>query len=358
MIYGSLVQEKYDEYIIEYSIENFIIESDEIINNYFNEENDLIIHPDIYTANDDEYSVKDKNEKKSLVEIIKNLLNKLIITIKNLFNKFIEKIQSIYLNTNFKDKYFSRFKQLITEKNYNSAKENGWNGFTKKNVLILKLPTFDEGAEDEFIPVSAIFDRGTNFSSNFEYAKKNGQELINKILDSKSTDELNRNKKNFKNRLEVYYNDINTIIGFDNEEKYSQIRSYLNQNNYIGIPHLYNGTNWFPNNFSSLKQTIFLATEGEQNIKKLKLNNNKYLNSLKNQFKVLKNQEIDANATIYQREGFKCTLQLYQYLMKYLAFKSKIIYEIYGIYYKESIGTYITLYNGIKKYASIEKSTK
>ena len=364
MIYGSLVQEKYDEFVLEqFSVENYIIESDEIINRYFGEANDLVVRKDVYTADDSEYSIKDsKNQdKKSLVEIIKDLLNKLIITIRNLFNKFIEKIQDIYLKLNFKDKFLSKFKEIITETNYITAKKNGWKGFTLTQNIILRFPSFGgkDISEDRGIDIGKIFDKvadqGSDFVANFQYIKDEGQEIINNIINSESDDELKKEKDKFLKFLVEHYIDTNSL---DYKNITSKLISYLRSEGSIGYLDSYDNKHYFPQKFSDLIPTIFFATHGEENIKKLKINNNKYLNSMKDKFKVVKNYKLDDNATIYQKEGFKCTIQLYQYLMKHLAYKSGIIYSIYSFYYRESINTFIALYNGIKKYASIEKSTK
>jgi hypothetical protein len=125
---------------------------------------------------------------------IKELVTKFINMVKEAFKKLSDKLKDLYANTNFVDKYVSKYKDKVTYDNMQIARKNGWNGLPKTLPCINQLCS----TKDSDLYMNKVYNANDAYNEKVELEEKD----IEDIVSAKDLSEAKEKYKKFKEELQ------------------------------------------------------------------------------------------------------------------------------------------------------------
>ena len=313
----------------------------------------------IIKENDDTLSLVDKKSeeaKKTLIQKIKELVNKFVQFCKDLFKKVSEKIKQIYLNTNFVDEFVSKFKDKMTFQNMLKAKENGWKGIPNHIPMINHVANLSDSKlakaieEDYGLYTVVTLDDIDPIikAKDLEDAKDKYNEFETKL-------------KKFKSEIDV--EDSESYLFSNNGAKFDILGTKIGQAYFVISKDISeDGNHYYPTIIDCFQKTKIFAEEGEKNIKKIAYEYKKYVNEF-----IVSKQVTNSNIKSYNNGGSNHTgdnetdninilyyKAIYKYQSAVMQRTAKITKAVLGVLKEQhstSIKFYMHCVQGIKKYA-------
>lgn len=380
-VYGSTILK---ERILEqkFDIYSYIEESTKSFNNYIDslmvikEENDIIVADVPYKEIEDDVedakkasdnTIKDAQEKvqKTFFQKVKEIFIKVITVIKDFFKKIYNNIHDMYMNTNLKDAFWSRYKDKVTYPNLEKAKENGWKGLPAKTILIGKI--WDTSDSDFFKLLSKPNSREDEYD---EYYINDILQYIDKIQGAKDDSELESImekieewKKRHSSRSKYWDNYLSAISGpiLDSQVKYFDNGDinmpFINEPAKAGESHIMPTVR----SFAIIKK---LAEEGQRLQKDQAYSNKVNLKGIKDEKAVIKS--LNANdKKAYEDDPFMQKKLMYELKAKmayiniyytYCVNACRTVGRVVSMQYKYSIQAYIKFIMAIRHYVLKEKA--
>ena len=294
-------------------------------------------------------SISESNIITSLVSKIKDMIEKFIKFIKDSWTKLQKRVNDIYMENNFTDKFFQKYKDLVTWENVQKAIQGGWTGLSKDTRQIKRFVSIKDSKFNQLIEQSDSKDKdalslfgsytdkifqSTNLEEAESYYEKCKEE-IRKITDEKSQE----NKKNLKNRLEQELYETPKLI-IINKKQFQ-----------VPVEKCFLNTKKFTEEGQSERKKI--SVQYKDALKLLKIEKLKRRKAFKNTKKSTNNEEAQIELL-----GAKANYQfIVAYIKRLSAINSSILSLLRDQYY-HSIRNYLEYKKGIEKYANVENQNK
>lgn len=339
------------------------------------EENDIIVADVPYKEVEDDKSDNDKNEtvekiKKTFWQKVKEIFQKVIESIKKFFKGIYNRIHDMYMNTNLKDNFWSKWKDKVTYPNLQKAKENGWQGLPARLSLPYKI--WDTSDSRLFTDLN----REDKYDLWKEYNINNMLDLIDKLMDAKEESEIESiyddiekiaNKQKFL--LRDYDRDAIETAAKGGQLKNDEIKIYDDFTSSLALatPLLKNGqTHYFPEK-GAFVTTKKLAEEGQSiqksanyenkiNLKFIKDDKAIQKSLIKNDMKAYEDDPLMTKKLNYKMKATMRYITLY-YQRCYATCRS--VGYVVSLQYSSAIQGYMMFIHAINKYVfkNEEKAT-
>lgn len=371
-VYGSVLESYQTERI---SFEDFMdicyeseYQLDSIMREYYltniNEQDETALAPQFkFEFKEDQNT---EQVKKTIIQKIKELLGRFYKFVKDSFDSLVEKLNKFYMETNFTDKFISKFSSNVTWDNMQKAIKGGWKGLSIKQPMIFRLVSVRDSDLFTSIEDSFEYDEETDGSKrNIDKVELDVQRDIDPIITSADKDEAQENYDKFKEKLVKFRK-----MGIRKESLYSFTDNILNKadngvENYIlGI---FNNTNaddgyYYPPDRKIFELNKNFAETGQKQIKEISANyktslkNIKYLN--KGNLTNMKsytgkgsnktdNEEVNKINYLYCKAKYEYGIAIIQRCSKII----RTVVTILKMQHKYAISFYMTVNSAVQKYA-------
>lgn len=172
--------------------------------------------------------------KKTIFSKIKELIVKFAKMCKEFFIKVAETIHKKYMETNFQDQWIKRYRNIMTFKNLEKAKENGWEGYSEADTVIGRPANVMD--TDFYKDLSLMYDTSENITNlifsrrstgnknldlkGIGFSRIDPKEDIDPIIKSDSIEQSEEKYEKFKDKLKEFRslsNSINNLTDSEND---------------------------------------------------------------------------------------------------------------------------------------------
>ena len=330
------------------------------------EENDLIVADVPYKEVEDDKSDEKKKEtvekiKKTFWQKVKEIFIKVIDAIKKFFRGIYTRIHEMYMNTNLKDKFWSRWKDKVTYPNLQKAKDNGWQGLHKSVTLPGKI--WDPTESKLF---SDLYESLNPENDSRDYNPQYILELIDQMMDKKSENEVDDIFKDIEKAIGVQQE---RLKGYDHSIVYAKggyfrlswdNKYYDNGdvNAALATAMMEDDQQYYFPPFNLFANAKKLAEEGQRiqkdknydnkiNLKAIKDDKEVQKSLIKNDMKAYEDDPLMMKKLNYKMKATLAYVTLY-YKRCYATCKS--VGQVVAIQYQHSISAYIKFIQAINKY--------
>lgn len=292
--------------------------------------------------------------KKTFIEKVKDIIKKFIDMVKKLFNDIYEKLHKFYIETNFVDKFVSRYKDKVTYINLQKALDNGWPGLTGSYPVINR--------------VCDITDSDLYRFKDSENSVKIDDNDFDSIIKAENLEEAKENYEKFKEKLEQFKKEsLESVddfkmgqwfcdIGINITDKESRKwygcygKLVIDEEHYMPSP-------------KHFMMTKVFAETGEGKIKNIRQDGKRMLSNLKLEKEILndnmKSFKKNGNNSTSENEVNQCNIlyykSKYEYAASYISRMTNIISSIIKIIKEEhtiALKTYMQFVSAINKFAN------
>lgn len=334
--------EEFVDFVSETSYQMDSIFSQYISNNILNEEEtSLAKYKNYYEPEDNNDDAATEKVKKTLIDKVKEILSKFIAMVKKLFNDLADKINEMYMNTNLEDKFFSRYKSIVTFDNLKKAREKGWKGISEKIPSIAKIVSMDDTYIFTNIMESTKLDKIGSLSQEIysQLTDEDAQRLYYKFEDQLK-EFVKDNKETYQSL--VFNNEFNSALLKNTNPFFCISRD---QNSEAGT--YYPTTQMFAMN-------KYLAENGQKRVKEVKNDGKKCIKNLK----IEKRTSTDNIKRAKKKKENRITMLFLKSQYKLIVATIKIasscvtsIVNVMKVQHQTAIINYIKYVRAIKKFA-------
>lgn len=270
--------------------------------------------------------------KKTVIQKIKDLVDKFVQMVKEAFANLAKKLQEAYNNANFVDKFVSKFSDKVTFENLKIAKSKGWKGVPTSIPMINKFADAKdsklyENMNDEYYKNNTAINLDKDIrpivnSKNLEEAKEKYNQFVEK---------LNKVKEEEKRETSSSY-----IISKNLDQRFDFKGDAILKAYFVISTDQSDDSHYYPipEGFAKTKK---FAEEGQSLIKQVSQGSNAAINNLKlekgaslNNLKSAKGTNSSDNAEINQINILYCKA-IYQNASQRVSVASKILRAVLGI---------------------------
>lgn len=348
-IYGQYAQKFVKTSDLLFEFLNYMNESDKYITQLFTQDT-MSLNEDLLALplNDNQDKIKT-----SIIQKIKEIVDKFIEFVKNLIDKLIEIVHKFYIEHNLVDATMSKYKDIVTWNNIQKARTNGWHGIHKDKDMIYHIAEMEDSCLERDLKGAA---------SEYNISSKDyiGQRDFEKLKNAKTYSEAYEIYEDIKYKLKKFAtsSDSTSSIEFSNSLSNS-LNILKRQKTYFFVTSKdkFDEDHYFPTKetFEAIK---FMAEKGQKQNKEYKAN---IKNSLKTITQELQNIKLDYKQSDKKspdeakRIEYLYYKAYYEYVSIYVKRYSmtlKSICEIRTKQHSVAISRYIEFVAVIKKYAS------